>query len=837
MRKLVLILGLLILPVLAASSFVPPKNEHPLARDERIARKYVYQNREKGVRDMFKADGLLDVDIIKFGEDEAVLFKDQKTGEYVVAFRGTQMNKKEWYDNAIDTMSKESSVGEFAYLQMKDKLDKWVEKYAKHHKIRVVGHSKGGAMALHFTADNAAKISRTLALNAPGQSAQLCDQYEQKMKRLESRDQPEVVLAFATHDPVSDSGDNYIGGSKRRVIAATGHDMGVLETWSGHSAYFFSNPDTVGEDGKTLRKKDDARHIMEMTWEGWKPHRGTELTVPKDRDYSKSGKARTLIFGSGSKPVRSDWKDRFAPPPLIAKFDAPPLVNPSTHFEVVPTVVYGFPPLTYSWSLNGKPIKHTTATLQGTLDKPPGVYTFGVTVTDRRGRRTTATKAVELYGNSLTVTLKDAGTGKPVQGTVTARVYKNSVSQQVNGTRTFTIHVGPEVTVEVKAPGYTTVSKSAYLSGGEVSMEFELGGLAVNLKAVPNPLLQGERVKVEASVPDGLPPLATEWQLNGKPMPKGRNLVKVGGRLPDAGFHEFRIDVTDKEGNKGYGVLKVEAKPAGILQVTVKDNVSGGVVPGALLTLPDGRSGRTDGKGRLSLSLEPDQTSMLSISAEGYQSRQAKGSVSAGQTKRYVCQLKPLQTPDSGKDPRDPNNYKLPPGCVWGYMYSMSVFPVREKEHRKRVAENPKKYKIPDSMRSMKKINGEYEMHGPELHFHRNGRLSFVKYWENGQQVLSKPFRMWWSNGKLRESGSGWAKVGKKTWRRGVWREYREDGTLKYEYHHTTNPGVKDWRGGGPVKKIVFFDDSGDKWKEEYYDENGRLYKGWSKYDGWSVYD
>ena len=81
--------------------------EHPLARDERVARKYAYSSSDKNVQAMMKADGFREVDKIQVGDDEAFLFKDEHTGEYVVAFRGTEPSYSEWEGNATDTKGKE----------------------------------------------------------------------------------------------------------------------------------------------------------------------------------------------------------------------------------------------------------------------------------------------------------------------------------------------------------------------------------------------------------------------------------------------------------------------------------------------------------------------------------------------------------------------------------------------------------------------------------------------------------------------------------------------------------------------------------------------------------
>ncbi|MGE0492244.1 MAG: carboxypeptidase regulatory-like domain-containing protein [Vulcanimicrobiota bacterium] len=796
--------------------------EHPLARDERVARKYAYSSSNKNVQAMMKADGFREVDKIHYGEDEAFLFKDENTGEYVIAFRGTELSYAEWEGNATDLAGGTSSVGEYAYLQMKEQLGEWVRDYGRTRKLRVVGHSKGGGLALHFTADYYASVSRTLALNAPAQSEALADQYAQRMARTDPDDQPEVVVAVSAYDKVSDNGDDYVGADRLRVVVGTGTDMGSETKW-GHSAWLFANPDTRDENGALLRRSDDGRIITELLPADWKSF----------RRRGKGDEADLRVKRDGTDPTQPGWEVRFGRPPLV-KLEAPGLINPDTPFEVVARVELGLPDYRYAWTLDGKPLKATSSSLKGRLDTvPPGVHRFGVTVTDRVGHQGSDECDLELLGNALTVSLKD-GQGRPLQGNVTTRVAQRSTTVEVNGTRTFAIPIGPFIKVEARSDGHPVVTKDVTVYGGMASVEFVFGAdLPIQLSSSARSVVQGERVKVTARLAEGKPPFETRWRLDGVDLPKANGRLDVQGVLKEPGQHQFEVEVRDADQRSGRAALTVEAAAAGVLEVTVTDRATGAPVAGAVVVVGE-QSFQADGQGRLRLSLPPDQPVGLVVKANGYKDRTARGSVAAGQVKPYPCQLEreaAAAQPATGS--RDPAAYGLPAGCVWRYGYPGGAGSVSEETYRKRLVTNPElKIDVKMSVRMLAK--NDWERHGPYLRLFEDGSLWAVSYFNHDKPAPGTPVLDWWPNGNLRNEGpDGYGLVGGKVVRQGVWREYRRDGTLDDEYHYTSDPNWKSSHGPGPLVKWVDFDSQGQKYEETYYGPDGRAIKIWNRVNGW----
>lgn len=796
--------------------------EHPLARDERVARKYAYSSSDKNVQAMMKADGFREVDKIQVGEDEAFLFKDETTGEYVVAFRGTELSYAEWEGNATDLAGGTSSVGEFAYLQMKDRLGEWVRHYSGTRKLRVVGHSKGGGLALHFTADYSASIQRTLALNAPAQSEALTNLYAQRMARTDPSDQPEVVVAVAAYDKVSDNGDDYIGAHRLRVVVGTGTDMGAGTRW-GHSAWLFANPDARDENGALLRRAGDGRLITEMTPADWKSY----------RRRGKGDEADQRVKRDGTDPTLPAWMVSFGRPPTV-RLEAPGLINPDTPFEVVARVELGVPDYSYAWTLDGKPLKATSSSLQGRLDTvAPGIHRFGVTVTDRVGHQGTAECDIELLGNALTVSVKD-GQGKPLTAIVTTRLEQRSTTVEVKGSRTFAIPIGPFIKVEAQAAGHPVLTREVTVYGGMASVEFVFGAeLPVALTASSRSVVQGERVKVTANLSEGKAPFATRWKLDGQELPKADGRLDVQGVLKEAGRHVFEVEVGDADGRSGRAALAVEAAAAGFLEVSVTDRTSGAPVAGAVVVVGP-QSFQTDGQGHLRLSLPPDQPVALVVKANGYKDRTARGSVAAGQVKPYPCQLEPAAAaPQPAAGPRDPSAYRLPPGCVWRYGYPHGAGSVTEETYRKRLVTNPElKIDLKMSVRMLAK--DDWERHGPYLQMFEDGSLWAVSYFHHGQPAPGTPVWVWWPDGNPRTEGpNGYGLVGGKVVRQGVWREYRRDGTLDDEYHYTSDPNWKSNHGPGPLVKWVNFDNDGQKYEETHYGPDGQPVKIWSRANGW----
>ncbi|MBZ7988157.1 lipase family protein, partial [Campylobacter canadensis] len=100
---------------------------------------------------------------------QAMLFKDDKSGEYVLSIRGTEFGK-EFFDDAIKAdgriLTGQVPMGQFMYIV--NFIEKEVKPIVKDAPIVITGHSLGGTLAeLVGKANNGLNIKQVISYNSP----------------------------------------------------------------------------------------------------------------------------------------------------------------------------------------------------------------------------------------------------------------------------------------------------------------------------------------------------------------------------------------------------------------------------------------------------------------------------------------------------------------------------------------------------------------------------------------------------------------------------------------------------------------------------------------------
>ncbi|MBZ7995526.1 hypothetical protein AVCANL279_08410 [Campylobacter canadensis] len=100
---------------------------------------------------------------------QAMLFKDGKSGEYVLSIRGTEFGK-EFFDDAIKAdgriLTGQVPMGQFMYIV--NFIEKEVKPIVKDAPIVITGHSLGGTLAeLVGKANNGLNIKQVISYNSP----------------------------------------------------------------------------------------------------------------------------------------------------------------------------------------------------------------------------------------------------------------------------------------------------------------------------------------------------------------------------------------------------------------------------------------------------------------------------------------------------------------------------------------------------------------------------------------------------------------------------------------------------------------------------------------------
>lgn len=100
---------------------------------------------------------------------QAMLFKDDKSGEYVLSIRGTEFGK-DFFDDAIKAdgriLTGQVPMGQFMYIV--NFIEKEVKPIVKDAPIVITGHSLGGTLAeLVGKANNGLNIKQVISYNSP----------------------------------------------------------------------------------------------------------------------------------------------------------------------------------------------------------------------------------------------------------------------------------------------------------------------------------------------------------------------------------------------------------------------------------------------------------------------------------------------------------------------------------------------------------------------------------------------------------------------------------------------------------------------------------------------
>lgn len=247
------------------------RNEHPLARLERIAHDYVYADGSKGyddrqMRRRMQAD---DLSLIETFEDTdgtaAMVVRDERSQRYIIAFRGTDDMVIENIANVGETVQ-DRPVGFLQYNKHKTIWDRWAKKYGAAGGLTVTGHSRGGGLAGLFTASHAGRISELAMFQSPGQMLE-----DHKRFRQSATKWPKATLVVAAHDMVQLAGQRHIG--EPHVIVGMAEDMGedlgdyIGGKLGGHKSFILQNPWLQAWNGSLYRNPDDGLLLGQLGYD------------------------------------------------------------------------------------------------------------------------------------------------------------------------------------------------------------------------------------------------------------------------------------------------------------------------------------------------------------------------------------------------------------------------------------------------------------------------------------------------------------------------------------------------------------------------------------------
>jgi hypothetical protein len=184
---------------------------------------------------------------------QAHLLRDQKTGQLITVFRGTDFKGKGFGETAKDLATVAGgvsrmlakllgSVGESQYQLSRNKLGKWAELAQREgQQLQVTGHSLGGSLAQQFLADFAEQISHAAIFNSAGVSPNILEKYRKKTAQLGRT--PDFVSYVDPQDNISEfGGQDFLPG--RKVLTVSGDEKILKDSGlSGKHSYLMLDPD------------------------------------------------------------------------------------------------------------------------------------------------------------------------------------------------------------------------------------------------------------------------------------------------------------------------------------------------------------------------------------------------------------------------------------------------------------------------------------------------------------------------------------------------------------------------------------------------------------------
>ena len=253
------------------------KNEHPLARMQRVAHGYAYGDGEKeGGWDnkkfltRIKADGFTVVETYKNSMDgaAAIVLRDDTTGKYIISIRGTDdtRDKGSDYKEAREGLS----IGVQQYSNNKKIFKGMIDKYSSRSsdgKVIVAGHSLGAGVGNILSRTNPEKISKSYSFQGPGQTEKSADLFNQ----IPEDQRPEMILAVAAPDAVAYTGEKHPGNPK--VYVAHSKKMAAGGSLFGHKSPFFQNIGMKDWKGENYISNDEHIAIAEMDFDEYNEFR------------------------------------------------------------------------------------------------------------------------------------------------------------------------------------------------------------------------------------------------------------------------------------------------------------------------------------------------------------------------------------------------------------------------------------------------------------------------------------------------------------------------------------------------------------------------------------
>lgn len=257
------------------------RGEHRYARLERLAHDYVYGQgsgfewRSERLLRRMRADGYTIEESLFDPEDGTAAFvvRDEATGRYTIAFRGTDDLITEGFSGGKEATYAE--VGLSQYAAHHAVFDRWVAQYSREGRLEVTGHSLGGGLASILVSFHAERIGRAVLFQVPAQTPATNHRLDDSLAGLGPGQRPEIAVVLATPDSVALLGNQHIGDPL--VILAHSNAMGFTSVY-GHSSMLLQNADFLplwSDPEQRYRADEDGLLRREVSYNRYSTIRST----------------------------------------------------------------------------------------------------------------------------------------------------------------------------------------------------------------------------------------------------------------------------------------------------------------------------------------------------------------------------------------------------------------------------------------------------------------------------------------------------------------------------------------------------------------------------------